>query len=101
MRYGPGRARDETVAALAEVIAGGGDVTRALRLIADDGLPEWGGLVSRLFALGGHSDSAFARLSLMEASRDPNLVTAVPFLEPLLRQDPRWAGLRSRLQYPP
>jgi serine/threonine-protein kinase len=97
LRFGPG-VQDETVVALVDALAGSGSLENVVRAHLRDGTPEADGLLARLYALRGQHDSAFARLQRLETSRSVELMLTLPFVEPLLAEDPRWAELRARLR---
>jgi hypothetical protein len=85
---------DETVRALVRIMGGEGDAADVVRRLQRAGIELQPGVVARLFALTGQSDSAFARMRQAVEAHSPDVVTALPFLQPLLGEDPRWSMLQ-------
>jgi eukaryotic-like serine/threonine-protein kinase len=94
----PGHVVDTTtVRMLTGIMYGAGNASTTIRSLELAGISLQPGVAARWFALTGESDSAFARMHRAIDLRSPDVATALPFLESLLGNDPRWSQLRRRI----
>ena len=102
LRFGSGRLQDDFVSTAVQAIAGQGDVPRVRQLAAGAGIPSTDAdvLAVDLYAHTGQRDSVFSLLHRLQALRAPEILSLVPFLEPALKKDPRWADLSKRFEPP-
>jgi serine/threonine-protein kinase len=102
-RFGPARVENEFIIETVRALAGNGDVHRIRQIAGRTGIPKGDAdvLAASLYATTGQRDSAFALLSRLEAARQPELLSTIPFLEPALKKDARWSDLHKRLELLP
>jgi tetratricopeptide (TPR) repeat protein len=88
---------DQAVHALVAIMGGEGDAGNAVRRLQRAGIILQPAMAARWFALTGQSDSAFVRMRQAIEAHSPDVVTMVPFLQPLLGEDPRWPALQRSI----
>ena len=86
---------EEDVGRLVRILGGEQEAPAAdvVRRFQRAGITLQPGIVARWFALTGQSDSAFAHMRRAVEAHSPDVVSALPFLQPLLGKDPRWSVL--------
>ena len=77
------------------MLGGEGDAAGVARRLQGAGVTLQPGIVARLFALTGQSDSAIARMRQAIEGNSPDVATTLPFLRALLGKDPRWPALQQ------